>query len=234
MLDSVRDLLILQDRDQRITRLQKELDNHPIEEARANAHLAGDTASLKDASDAVKAAELRVKKVEMNAETRRTSIQRLQTQQFETRKNEEFNALGHEIERYKREVDELETQELEAMEEVDGLRVKQKAAEAVLAKTQGVVNDDLVAIKQRHIEKQAQLEEVKLEREKLVLNVDEEMIPLYEKLMRSKDGKAIATLHAGKCTGCNIKVIAATLISLHQEKEITQCENCGRILSVDE
>ncbi len=234
MLDEIRRLLILQDRDRRLLTLGKELAKLPQEEARARAKLEGDTAALKKAHDELKAVELRVKKIEMDAETRRTTIKRLQTQQFETKKNDEYNALGHEVTRYKKEIDELETRELEAMEEVDAFRKRQTEAEAQLAKTKAVVEEDLESIKQRHGKMAEQVKELEAEREKLVGEVSEDYLPLYTKLMKSKDGMAIATLKDGKCTGCHMKVIASTAIAVQSEKEVTQCENCGRILSVDE
>lgn len=234
MLDEIRGLLILQDRDRRILALEKNLAQLPQDEARAKAKLSGDLAAKKKAHEELQAAELKVKKVEMEAETRRTTIKRLQNQQFETKKNEEYNALGHEIERYSNEVDELETKELEAMEEVDVFRKKQAEAEALLAKTQKVVDEDLASIKQRHAEMEAQLVEVKAEREKLAAEASEEYLPIYGKLMKSKDGMAIATLKNGKCTGCHVKVIASTAIAVQAENEVTQCDNCGRILSMDE
>lgn len=234
MLDEIRGLLILQDRDRRVLSLEKNLAQLPQDEARARTKLAGDEAAVKKARDELKAAELKVKKIEMDAETRRTTIKRLEDQQFNTKKNDEYNALGHEITRYRKEVDELETKELEAMEEVDVFRKKQVEAEAVLARTQKMVDEDLVSIKQRHGQMESQLAEVKVERERLVKEVSEDLLPLYGKLMKSKDGMAIATLKNGQCTGCHVKVIASTAIAVQGEQEVTQCDNCGRILSMDE
>lgn len=214
--------------------LRKELAKLPQDESRANTKLAGDTAAVKKAHDEFLSAELAVKKIEMDAETRRTTIKRLKNQQFETKKNEEYNALGHEVTRYEKDLDEFETRELEAMETVDSFRKAFKEAEALLAKTQKVVDDDLATIKQRHGNLEAQAAEVQAERDKLVKEVSEDHLPLYEKLMKSKDGMAIASLRAGKCTGCHMKVIASTGIAVQQGKEVTQCENCGRILAMDE
>lgn len=120
------------------------------------------------------------------------------------------------------------------MEEVDGYRVKFQQASELLAKTRAVVEADLAAIRERHARMEEQQKEVRAERDKLVQTVSEDILPLYNKLIKSKDGLAIATLHHGQCTGCNMKVIASTAIAVHSEKEITQCENCGRILAMDE
>jgi predicted nucleic acid-binding Zn-ribbon protein len=175
-----------------------------------------------------------VKKIELDAETRRTTIKRLKLQQFETRKNEEFVALGHEIVRYENDLDLFETKELEAMEEVDGFRAANKAAEAARENTRKLVAEDLASIAERHDRVKTTRQEVTADREKAVLNVPETLVPLYNRLMKSKDGLAIAPLHDGKCQGCHMKVIASTVMKATSGKEITQCEDCGRILYVED
>ncbi len=234
MQDEVRALLILQDRDRRLLALAKDLAKLPQDEARAKAKLAGDEGALAKAHQALLDCELRVKKIELDAETRRTTIKRLKLQQFETRKNEEFVALGHEITRYEKDLDDFETQELEAMDEVDRFRAAQKAAEAALAHTRKLVDEDLASIATRHARMEADRLEILAEREKLLANVPESVIPLYNRLMKTKDGLAIAPLRDGKCEGCHMKLIASTVMKVQTGKEIAQCEDCGRILYVEE
>lgn len=234
MLKEIRDLLILQDRDRRLLTLRKDLKKLPQDEERAKGKLAGDKAAEKKAHDDLLAIELKVKKIELDAETRRTTIKRLKHQQFETKKNDEFQALGHEIIRYEKDLDDFETKELEAMEEVDSYRKKLTDAEAALKNTQKLVDEDLVLIAQRKITIEARIAELAEERASLVTAVSEDILPLYERLMKTKDGLAIASLHEGKCTGCHMKVIASTAIAVQGGKAVTQCENCGRILSIDE
>lgn len=234
MQDEVRALLILQDRDRRLLALAKDLEKLPQDEARAKAKLAGDEAAVTKAHQALLDCELRVKKIELDAETRRTTIKRLKLQQFETRKNEEFVALGHEIVRYEKDLDAFETLELEAMEEVDGYRQAQKAAEAARAVTRKLVEEDLATIAQRHDRMQADKAEVTAERARLLANVPEDLIPLYNRLMKSKEGLAIAPMRDGKCEGCHMKLIASTVIKVQSNREIAQCEDCGRILYVED
>lgn len=234
MQDEVRALLILQDRDRRLMALAKDLEKLPQDEARAKSKLAADEAAVAKAHQALLDCELRVKKIELDAETRRTTIKRLKLQQFETRKNEEFVALGHEIVRYEKDLDQYETLELEAMEEVDGFRKAQKAAEAARENTRKLVAEDLASIAERHERLKSTRQEVSGERDKAFANVAESLIPLYNRLMKSKDGIAVAPLHDGKCQGCHMKVIASTIMKATTGKEITQCEDCGRILYVED
>ena len=124
MLEEVRALLILQDRDRRLLTIAEDLEKMPRDEARAKTKLADDEAAVKNAHEAVVEGEVALKRLELDAQTRRTTIERLKSQQFETRKNDEYQALGHEITRYEKEVDELETKELEAMEVIDEARIE--------------------------------------------------------------------------------------------------------------
>jgi predicted nucleic acid-binding Zn-ribbon protein len=234
MQDEVRALLILQDRDRRLLALGKDLEKLPQDEARAKAKLAGDESSVAKAHQALLDCELRVKKIELDAETRRTTIKRLKLQQFETRKNEEFVALGHEITRYEKELDGFETKELEAMEEVDGFRTALKTAQAALDHTKTLVQEDLATIKERHERMEADRKEVTAERERLIQNVPESVLPLYNRLMKTKAGLAIAPLRDGKCEGCHMRLIASTVMKVQTGKEIAQCEDCGRILYMED
>jgi predicted nucleic acid-binding Zn-ribbon protein len=234
MLDEVRALLILQDRDRRLLALAKDLERLPQDEARAKTKLAGDEAAVKKAHDALVDCELRLKRLELDAGTRRTTIQRLKVQQYETRKNEEYQALGHEITRYEKEADDLETRELELMEEMDALRAAQKAAEAALAHTRTLVDEDLATIVRRRERMEAERAEIVTERDQLATGVSETVLPLYQRLMKTKDGMAIAPMHEGKCGGCHMKLIASTVVAVQNAREMTRCEDCGRILYVGE
>ncbi len=233
MLDAIRALLILQDRDRRLLAIAKDLEKLPQDEARARTKLSGDEAAVKKAHDELIECELRVKKIELDAETRRTTIKRLKNQQFETRKNDEFQALGHEITRYEKELDDFETKELEAMEEVDGFRGKLETAEAALARTQALVREDLDSIALRKERLETERGEISAERDRLAAEAPEEVLPLYHRLMKTKAGVAIAPMRDGRCEGCHMKLIASTTIKVQEGKEITQCEDCGRILYMD-
>ena len=77
MLNEIRALLVLQERDRRLMLLDKDLEKLPRDEERARTKLNGDQAAVKQAHDALMAAELLVKKHELDAQTRRNTILRL-------------------------------------------------------------------------------------------------------------------------------------------------------------
>jgi predicted nucleic acid-binding Zn-ribbon protein len=234
MSPSIQALLVLQDRDRRLRGLTEDLDRIPKDEARAKERLAGDEAAVKKAREDVMANEVEIKKVELDVGTRRTTIQRLKTQQFETRKNDEYQALGHEIVRYEKEVDLLETKELELMERADSLRATLAAAEQSLAKTKHRVDEELASLADRKKRIEGEAAELREERARLAAAAPEAQMPLYERLLKTKNGLAIVPAVAGKCTGCHMKLVASTMVKVNSGVEGTQCESCGRLLYAGE
>ena len=100
-------LLVLQEREQRQMRLGKELAAWPnevkaLEQRRAEVRAGAEKKRLEAQN-----AEVERKKLELEAESHRAKAARYKLQQFETRKNEEFTALGTEILREEKEVQEI-------------------------------------------------------------------------------------------------------------------------------
>ena len=230
MLSEIESLLILQDRDQRILKLEKDLQRIPADKERAKERLANDLATVAKAKSAIQENEMAIKSIELDIGVRKETLEKLKVQQYETKKNDEFTAFANEIARYTEEVDGFETKELEHMEKADELRGVQDKVKAALALTQGMVDEEMAALDQRAAECQKQHQEVVSERLSLTENLDEDLLSLYNRLMTSKGGDAIVSASGGQCKGCHMKLIPSTMISVQAEKEVTQCENCGRII----
>lgn len=230
MPPTVQQLLVLQDRDQRIRALSKELKDLPLLQQRAQSRLADDEAAVAAALAAVREVELKIKGCELDVQTRQTSIERLKEQQFATRKNEEFQALSHEVTRYENDVRGLEDRELEFMEQLERVKPALAQANAKLAETKQHVAEELAAIDVRGKNLSAQLAELKSGRAELATAVEPDALGLYDRLMRSKGDAAVVPLVGDICQGCHVKVVIDTQIKLKADEGITQCEQCGRIL----
>jgi len=231
MLPDMEALLILQDRDKKLIDLRAELERIPRDEERAHSRLDDDKHRVEAATTGLQLTEVEVAKIELDAETRRTTIERLRKQQFETRKNDEYQALAHEVTRYSEQIDVLETRELELMEQVDERRSALEEAKQALAMTQQMVDEELAELAKRKEGVGERVNELDAERARLSRDVSEDVISLYDRLLKSKGGTALSSVtDAGQCTGCHMKLIPATLIRLNAGTEIVQCENCARIL----
>ncbi len=230
MQAEIETLLILQDRDQKITSFQKQLARVPDDELSAKARLKGDEEALEKCRLAVQENEVKMKNIELDIDTRKESIARLKVQQFETKKNEEFRAMGCEIERYGEEVNALEDRELEFMELGEQLRSQTAEARSALAATQDLVDEELVNLVSRAENLKKDLETLGFERTKVVEGLDEDTVEIFDRLMKNKAGVAVVALKVGQCMGCHVKVISDTVLQAKTGKNLTHCENCGRIV----
>ncbi|MBL9129927.1 MAG: hypothetical protein JNG86_01925 [Verrucomicrobiaceae bacterium] len=230
MLPVLPQLLQIQERDQRIRKLQKDLADVPLLQNRAKTQLAGDQAAVEKAAMAVKEIEVKIKSIELDIQTRQTSIKRLQDQQFETRKNDEFTALGHEIQRYQNDVRSLEDGELEQMEALEAAKVALKTAQARLGETQTRVNEEIKALDERAAGVKTRLADLLAERASLAAPVDPDALDLYARIFAKKGDAGIVPMENAMCGGCHVKGVSSTIQSLRQAESITQCESCGRIL----
>ncbi len=230
MLPEITKLLQLQERDQRIRTLQKELKDVPKHEALAKSQLAGDTAAVEAGSMKAKETEVKIKSVELDIQTRQNSIKRLHDQQFETRKNDEFQAMGIEIKRYEGEINKIEDKQLDLMEELETAKSLLKDAQAKLAVTQAHVNVELKALVERAEGLKKRLADLEAERTELAAPIEQQTMDLYTRLFTKKPDAAVVPLAHGICGGCHMKVVSGTIQQLRSEEVVTQCESCGRIL----
>ncbi|HEY1581494.1 MAG TPA: C4-type zinc ribbon domain-containing protein [Chthoniobacterales bacterium] len=227
-------LLILQDRAQKIRQVEAELRSVPLERKSLDAQIAATSANLEAIKDKARHIEVEKKKLELDVGTRNESIARLKTQQYETRKNDEFSAMGREIERYQQEITGLEDQELELMEQADQLKARVAAEEKQTAAAKELIAKQVANLDSKEATLGSRFEELKKEREDLAAKVDEDLLDLFNRLFASKGDAAIVALEHDVCTGCHMKVTTATSVRAKGGREIVSCEQCGRVLYFSE
>jgi len=232
MQTEIETLLKLQDRDQKIRDFRKQLDRIPGDEESAKDHLQGDEQALEKCKADIQANEIEMKNIELDIDTRKESISRLKVQQYETKKNEEYRAMGVEIVRYGEEVSGLEDRELEFMEVGEELKKNLAEATSSLAATQGLVDGELTELASRRDKLNTELGELETERAEIVAGLDEDTVETYERLMKNKGDVGVVPLGEGQCTGCHVRVISDTVLQAKAEKSLTHCENCGRIVYI--
>jgi hypothetical protein len=223
-------LLILQDRAQKIRQVEAELRNLPLERRSLDEQSAAASARFEALKDRGRHVEMERKKLELEVGTRNESIARLRTQQFETRKNDEFSVMGREIERYQQEITKLEDQELELMEQGDQLKAQVGAEEKQTAAVKEAISRQATDLDSKEKTLANRLEEFRKEREELAGKIDEDLLDRFNRLFASKGDAAVVALEHDVCAGCHMKVTTATAARVKADREIVSCEQCGRIL----
>ena len=202
----------------------------PLQRQNLEAQLAANAAALNALKSKGQHLEMDRKKLELDAGTRRESINRLKTQQYETRKNDEFRAMGNEIERYEKEIQQIEDQELELMDQAEKIKGELAAEDKKAAGARESIARQMTDLDEKGKALDAQLKQLTAERTELAGKVEEDLLSRFERLFASKGDAAVVALEHEVCTGCHMKVTTQTAHRVKNGKEIVSCEQCGRIL----
>jgi hypothetical protein len=230
MLEMIEKLLILQDRDRRIRQEQGELARIEPERQMLKAKAGAAQAELENVKLRIKQIESARKDLELEVEAKKQMIVRYANQQFQTRKNEEYRALAHEIDTCKAAIFQIENGEIELMEQAEAaqkdlFRTTQAAKDA-----RKLVEEQVTQLDAREQNLKKDLAELEANREQLASALDESARDRYERLLRSKGENVVVGVQHGVCGGCHMKLPPQLLVTCQGEKELVACSNCGRIL----
>lgn len=230
MLEVIEKLIILQDRDRKLRRVKDELTHIPLERQGLETRAAASQAALDAAKLRVKQIETERKKLELEAVAKKQQIEKYSLQQFQTKKNEEYKALAHEIDTCKGAIVKLEDRELEFMEQGDAAQKEVARATQTVREVKQLVDSQIADLGAREQNLKKELIELEANREELATAVDETTRERYERLVKNKAQTAVVGIQHGVCGGCHMKLSRQTVVSCQAEQAIVTCTNCSRIL----
>ena len=229
MLPEIEKLLVLQNRDRKIRTLRNELKLVPVERKDLEEKLAATQTHLEAARLKGKEIEVERKKLENEAQAKREAIARFQTQKFQTRKNEEFQALNNEITRFEADIRTIEDWELELMESGEAAKATIAEADREARGAKTLVEQQLADLATKGKALESQLKEQEGERAVLAGGIEEDLLDTFNRIFTNKS-EAVVPLEHEVCMGCHMKVTTQTAVRVKGAREIVHCEHCGRIL----
>jgi len=230
MIPEIPRLLEIQERDREIAALEAELARLPDERRLRESQLAAAAAKLERAKTRLREIEVEKKNLHVEIAAKQSSIERYKNQQLQTRKNEEYTALAHEISAAQKSISGFEDRELALMEEAETLAPEIAAAEAAHKDEQDKIGRAMAAIAAREPNLRSRIAEVAALRTKAVEGFDEDLLEAYQRLFKSKGGSAVVAIEHEVCTGCHMKVTTQTAVAARSGKSFVNCPNCGRLL----
>ena len=230
MMEVIEKLLILQDSDRRLRRLEAELNQVPVQREAMLQRDQSARAALEHAKQRVNELESARKQLDLEVEAKKEQIIRYANQQLQTRKNEEYRALAKEIDGCKAAINRIEDQEIELMEQGESAQKEVERTTREAAEAKSMVDSEVSTLDERGKNLKKEFEELEAHRETLAEAVEEETLDRYERLSGSKGENVVVGVNNGVCGGCHMKLPAQQLVSCKGDKELIACTNCGRIL----
>lgn len=230
-------LLILQDRDLKRRGLEAQVKGVPGDLARVEQRIAAEKAAIDSARTEMRELETKKKLLETEIGSAGEKLARYRTQQLSVRKNDEYQALGHEIATTQAQIDALEGQELEIMYAIDEARKRFQAAEAELKANIAGHEARIATLREREANLRAELKEAEAELEAARAPVDPLKLRVYDRIA-ARNMPVVVPLRGGKCGGCHLKVSSevesgARGRGTDPTAQLPTCDQCGRIVYWD-
>ena len=230
MLEIIEKLLILQDRDRRILRVSQELAHIGPERDGLKKKAAATQTALEAAKTRVKQIETERKQKDLEIEAKKSQIEKYLNQQLQTRKNEEYKALTHEIEMAKEVIFKIEDAEIVLMEQAEAAQKEVARATTEAAAAKKLVDDQIGQLNAREENLKKELAVLQSGRVALAEAVDESTRNRYERIFKSKGENVVVGIEHSACGGCHMKMPAQIVANCRAQAEIVTCPNGGRIL----
>jgi predicted nucleic acid-binding Zn-ribbon protein len=188
----------------------------------------------KAALDAVTAEVDRLQKLrrqkERDLDEAGRELKKRQGRLFEIKTNQEYTATLKEVEGLKQKISTLEEEILIGLDEIDSAvkirhqeEEKVRIAQAEFLKNKQQREDELGKLQDR-------LSLLRKARERRSGHVEASLLQLYLRLLKSRDGLAVANATGRSCEGCHVTLTPQLYNEIRRNEAIRTCEGCGRIL----
>ena len=230
MQEIIEKLLVLQDRDRKLLRVTQELAHIGPERESLKAKAASTQSSLEAAKLRVKQIETERKSRDLEIEGKKSQIEKYLNQQLQTRKNEEYKALTHEIEMAKEVIFKIEDAQIVLMEQAEAAQKEVVRATAEAAAAKKLVDDQIGQLDEREVNLKKDFTALTADRAQLASAVDDSTRSRYERIFKSKGENVVVGVDHSACGGCHMKLPPQIVTNCRAQGEIVTCPNCGRIL----
>jgi uncharacterized protein len=229
MNSDLANLIELQHTDAEIARLKAEIAALPKRVAVIEERLAGSKGQLDKAKAALKADETNRRKYEGEIQNLRQKISKYRDQMLAVKTNQEYRALGTEVEFAEKEIAGFEDKILETMLDADDRDRDLKRAESELKAHTAEIEREKAEARAKTAEDEKALGEWDAKRNEYRGGVGPDTLRHYDRVLSFR-GSAIAEARDHKCLGCQVMLRPQIYSDVMTNERIIMCDSCSRIL----
>jgi len=192
--------------------------------------LTGARAHLEAVKQRIAEVEKKRRDRERDVESLLADERKFQSQLPAVKKNEEYQALLHEIASVKDKRSAVETDVLMAFEEEERANGEKPGAEKALADAEALVREATATVDREEAEARAQLDALGAERAALMTKLSPPTRNRYERIHASRDGRAVVAIMKSSCGGCYRNQPPQVLQEARRGDRVLTCDGCGRMM----
>ena len=223
-------LLVLQERDGKRLAFEQQLQAVPREIAAVESRIAAEKAAIEAAKAEWHGLESRKKQLEVEIGGAEDKIAKYRTQQSQVRKNDEYQALTHEIETSQTAIGTLEEQEIAIMLSIDEAKGKFAAAERELKQNITGHESKIRTLREREKNLQADVQAARATVAAARLDVPAPQLKIYDRIAVKPGHPVCVPVTGARCGGCHLKVSANVELEARKLEQVTTCDQCGRVV----
>ncbi|MCH2169482.1 C4-type zinc ribbon domain-containing protein [Myxococcota bacterium] len=229
MLDSLDQLVELQDLDSRLARFREELGKIPVRRQTGAERRARGDEELEVAQKALADCETRQRQAEANLQDREAMLLQLEGKQHQVKSNEAYTALLAEMEQTRGLISEVETVLLEGMEEIESARGELSQVEERISAERDNLDADEKVLAKSEKDLEASIEGLEKDRVGVCGNLGGDVLSVYQRVLKRRQ-PALVLVTEELCTGCRVGIPAQDFIEILTAERLVTCMNCNRIL----
>lgn len=228
-------LVELQATDVRMDACRDAISQIPALVAKEKQYLAGFESAVEELRGEVEAAQKNQREAEGQIQSCDQGLRDTRSKQAFVKTNEEYRALGLEIEGWQRRISALEDALLELMESAPAQEERLARTRDALEAARARVHREVRKHEARQAELERELRALTEKSESLAGGVSEEWLRRYRGLRKTRKGLAVCPVVNRTCQGCRTAETIKRFLEIRDSQErIYTCSSCGRILHYEE
>ncbi|MBX3179096.1 MAG: hypothetical protein KF886_17205 [Candidatus Hydrogenedentes bacterium] len=227
----MKNLLKLQELDLKVEKLRSRETEIPKQKNKFDIHKKRLNDELQSSEQRLKKLQLEQRDCEGEIAAKQDEIKRKDGQLLAVKKNEEYQALLHEMEMLKKQISAREERVIAILMELDDaksvLEEDRKRISAELAE----IDAECARIDEELAVAIAERKAFEAQRAPLIAVIDPGILSKYERIRKSKKtGPAIVPLQGESCSGCFMTITAQNVNEILAGDKFIPCHHCGRLV----
>ena len=234
MNPDLRNLIALQELDQKIANLQKKIVDVPgkIQTLQEELRLLTKNRDDKIATSQELAKRRRVSEGEVDL--MRAKLSRLKDQLMAVKTNKEYTAMLHEIQMAEAQIRQEEDKILEIMESMETCELELKAYENALSSHSKQIEQSIRELEGSIPVMETESIMLREEKSRMEDRVERELLSRYHMIAQARRGIALAEAREELCSACHVRIRPQVYAELLRADVIYVCDSCNRILFLRE
>jgi len=220
----------LQHVDQRMAALDLQIAALPTEIKTLESRLSDFLHTHEERKHRLAANQRERKEMEGEIQTIQARISKHKDQLYQVKTNDQYKAMLKEIENEEKEIRKIEDRILEEMMEAEELQKRVAEAAARLEGEKARVAGEVRVLESAKGSAESERRGLLAHRQELAAALSVEVLELYERVRKGRNGLAVAEVRNGFCIGCHVMLRPQRYNDVRLNAGILACESCQRIL----